>query len=149
MTEDGGRAARYHDLFENGHEHKSDCAYCPICATIAVVRQTKPEVLEHLAAAARELIVAAGILLEEAGTIVGTPMATPSRRLREKENKVRRSTRLTQRAGASSRRRPSLGLAERASRVTSGHPTSRHRHRDAACRSQREPTAPAPAQGIS
>jgi hypothetical protein len=73
VTEDGGRAARYHDLFENGHEHKSDCAYCPICATIAVVRQTKPEVLEHLAAAARELIVAAGILLEEAGTIVGAP----------------------------------------------------------------------------
>jgi hypothetical protein len=67
------RAARYHDLFENGHEHKSDCAYCPICATIAVVRQTKPEVLEHLAAAARELIVAAGLLLDEAGKVVGTP----------------------------------------------------------------------------
>jgi hypothetical protein len=73
VTDDGGRAARYHDLFENGHEHKSDCAYCPICATIAVVRQTKPEVLDHLAAAARELIVAAGILLEEAGNVVGTP----------------------------------------------------------------------------
>ncbi|HEY7874257.1 MAG TPA: hypothetical protein VIG64_03950 [Actinomycetota bacterium] len=73
MTEEAGRAARYHDLFENGHEHKSDCAYCPICATIAVLRQTKPEVLEHLAAAARELIVAAGILLEEAGSFVGAP----------------------------------------------------------------------------
>ena len=74
MTEEG-RAARYHDLFENGHEHKSDCAYCPICATIAVVRQTKPEVMEHLAAAARELIVAAGLLLEEAGKVVGAPDA--------------------------------------------------------------------------
>lgn len=72
MTEEG-RAARYHDLFENGHEHKSDCAYCPICATIAVVRQTRPEVMEHLAAAARELIVAAGLLLEEAGKVVGAP----------------------------------------------------------------------------
>jgi hypothetical protein len=72
VTEEG-RAARYHDLFENGHDHKSDCAYCPICATIAVVRQTKPEVLEHLAAAARELIVAAGILLEEAGSVIGAP----------------------------------------------------------------------------
>jgi hypothetical protein len=72
VTEEG-RAARYHDLFENGHEHKSDCAYCPICATIAVVRQTKPEVLEHLAAAARELIVAAGLLLDEAGKVVGAP----------------------------------------------------------------------------
>lgn len=72
MTEEG-RAARYHDLFENGHEHTSDCAYCPICATIAVVRQTKPEVLEHLASAARELIMAAGLLLEEAGKVVGAP----------------------------------------------------------------------------
>jgi hypothetical protein len=70
VTEEG-RAARYHDLFENGHEHKSDCAYCPICATIAVVRQTKPEVVEHLAAAARELIAAAGLLLDEAGKVVG------------------------------------------------------------------------------
>ena len=77
MTEES-RAARYHDLFENGHEHKSDCAYCPICATIAVVRQTKPEVLEHLAAAARELIVAAGLLLEEAGKVVGAPDADGS-----------------------------------------------------------------------
>jgi hypothetical protein len=72
VTEEG-RAARYHDLFENGHEHKSDCAYCPICATIAVVRQTKPEVLEHLASAARELIIAAGLLLDEAGKVVGSP----------------------------------------------------------------------------
>ena len=72
MTEED-RAARYHDLFENGHEHTSDCAYCPICATIAVVRQTKPEVLEHLASAAKELIMAAGLLLEEAGKVVGAP----------------------------------------------------------------------------
>lgn len=70
MTEEG-RAARYHDLFENGHAHASECAYCPICATIAVVRQTKPEVLEHLAAAARELIMAAGLFLDEAGKVVG------------------------------------------------------------------------------
>jgi hypothetical protein len=69
---DEGRAARYHDLFENGHEHESDCAYCPICATIAVVRQTKPEVLEHLASAAKELIIAAGLLLDEAGKAVAS-----------------------------------------------------------------------------
>jgi hypothetical protein len=66
------RAGRYSDLFASGHDHTaSDCAYCPICATIAVVRNTKPEVLEHLAAAARELIVAAGLLLDEAGEVVG------------------------------------------------------------------------------
>ncbi len=91
MTEEG-RAARYHDLFENGHEHASDCAYCPICATIAVVRQTKPEVLEHLAAAARELIVAAGILLEEAGSVIGAADsgAARPRPASGSEGKVRR-----------------------------------------------------------
>ena len=66
------RAARYEDLFERAHDHGSDCAYCPICATIAVVRKTKPEILDHLAAAAKELIIAAGILLEEAGEVIGT-----------------------------------------------------------------------------
>ena len=64
------RAARYEDLFESSHV--SDCAYCPICATISVVRNTKPELLDHLASAARELMVAAGILLEEAGEIIGS-----------------------------------------------------------------------------
>lgn len=73
MTEED-RAARYSDLFASGeheHGHPSDCAYCPVCSVIAVVRKTNPEVLEHLAAAARELIVAAGILLEEAENVVG------------------------------------------------------------------------------
>lgn len=66
------RAARYSDLFESAHDHPSDCAYCPICATISVVRKTKPEILDHLAAAARELIIVAGILIEEAGEVIGT-----------------------------------------------------------------------------
>ncbi|MEA2497659.1 MAG: hypothetical protein QOH26_64 [Actinomycetota bacterium] len=89
---DSARAARYSDLFgrdpkfvgegeespppveEIGghqHAHTSDCAYCPICATIAVVRNARPEVLEHLASAAREMVIAAGLLIEEAGKIVG------------------------------------------------------------------------------
>jgi hypothetical protein len=92
---DPERAARYSDLFGRDpkfapegeetpppppadfrghqHAHTSDCAYCPICATIAVVRNVKPEVLEHLAAAARELVIAAGMLVEEAGKVVGVP----------------------------------------------------------------------------
>jgi hypothetical protein len=73
-TSEQERAARYSDLFEN-HEHVSDCAYCPICATIAVVRKTRPEVLEHLSIAARELIAAAGIFLQEAEGIVGAAEA--------------------------------------------------------------------------
>ncbi len=73
------RAARYSDLFESrrrDHEHPPDCAYCPICATINVVRNTKPEVLDHLAGAVRELLVAASMLLEEAEGVVGRPQAS-------------------------------------------------------------------------
>jgi hypothetical protein len=66
------RAARYRDLFEGSHRHESNCAYCPICATIAVVRNTRPEVLEHLAGAAREMLAAVSILVEEAEQVVGS-----------------------------------------------------------------------------
>jgi len=70
---DEERAARYSDLFGSRHEHSETCAYCPICATIALVRNTRPEVVEHLANAAREMILAAGMMLEEAGEIIGKP----------------------------------------------------------------------------
>jgi hypothetical protein len=78
---EGQRAARYSDLFGAGDppgdrrsaDHPSDCAYCPFCATVAVVRKTHPELLEHLAAAARELIAAAGVLVEEASKTVAPP----------------------------------------------------------------------------
>ena len=70
------RAARYSDLFAAKHEHAgSNCAYCPFCATIGVLRNTKPEVLEHLASAARELIAVAGILLDEAGEVIAAAEA--------------------------------------------------------------------------
>ncbi|MFP5297432.1 MAG: hypothetical protein ACLGHL_00390 [Actinomycetota bacterium] len=86
---DDSRAARYSDLFGQQHEHSSDCAYCPICATIAVVRNTKPEVLEHLANAARELITAASILLEEASEVIGSDISK-ARSEGEQEGEVRR-----------------------------------------------------------
>lgn len=69
------RAARYSDLFGDRREHPSDCQYCPFCATVKVVRKTHPEVLEHLAAAARELIAAAGIMVEETAKAVAPPPA--------------------------------------------------------------------------
>ena len=85
------RAARYSDLFADGHEHPPECAYCPICATIAVVRKTNPEVLDHLAGAARELLAAAGKLLEEAEKVVGNPPdATPAPEDAAGPGKVRR-----------------------------------------------------------
>jgi hypothetical protein len=73
MEPDNERAARYSDLFAGHHEHAPECAYCPICATIAVVRRSNPEVLEHLAGAARELLQAAAKLIEEADKVVGRP----------------------------------------------------------------------------
>ena len=73
---DESRAGRYSDLFGTGadHEHTDagNCAYCPICATIGVLRDTRPEVVEHLAAAAREIIIAAGLFLEEVEKVVGS-----------------------------------------------------------------------------
>ena len=89
---DPARAARYSDLFGRdpkfvgegeevpppveeigGHQHgpASDCAYCPICTAIGVVRNVKPEVMDHLAAAAREILIATSMLVEEAGKRVG------------------------------------------------------------------------------
>lgn len=71
--DDAHRAGRYSDLFGAHQEHTSDCAYCPICTGISLVRSTNPEVLDHLAAAAREFMIAAGLFLEEAGKRVGAP----------------------------------------------------------------------------
>ncbi len=67
------RAARYADLFEGNHEHVSDCAYCPFCTAIGLVRRQNPEIVEHLAAAAREFVLAAGLFLTEAGEMIGGP----------------------------------------------------------------------------
>ena len=85
MTVGENRAARYSDLFAARHEHESvsDCAYCPICSTIGVVRRSKPELLDHLSAAARELLIVAGILLEEAGGIIAA--TDPSMKARPAE----------------------------------------------------------------
>lgn len=84
------RAARYSDLFAGRHSHAAECAYCPVCAAIAVVRNTRPEVLDHLAAAARELIAAAGILLEEAESVVGAPEGPGKERARTGADRIRR-----------------------------------------------------------
>ena len=40
-----------------------DCRYCPVCQVIHVVRQTSPEVREHLSVAASSLLQAAAGLL--------------------------------------------------------------------------------------
>jgi hypothetical protein len=92
---DNERAARYSDLFgsedpgtHGDQVHPSNCAYCPICAAIGVVRNTKPEVLEHLAGAARELILAAGLLLEEAERVASAAERAPRDRSEDKIRKI-------------------------------------------------------------
>jgi len=77
---DEERAARYSDLFASGHDHSGEnCAYCPICATIGVLRNTRPEVLEHLAKAAKELVTVASILVEEASEVIDAAEAAAGR----------------------------------------------------------------------
>jgi hypothetical protein len=44
------------------HEHLAtgapECAWCPLCRTVAAIRQTNPEVRAHLASAASSLMMA-------------------------------------------------------------------------------------------
>jgi hypothetical protein len=44
------------------HEHvatgSAECTWCPVCRTVAAVRQTSPEVRAHLATAASSLMLA-------------------------------------------------------------------------------------------
>jgi len=44
------------------HEHATtespECTWCPVCRTVAAVRQTSPEVLTHLGSAASSLMLA-------------------------------------------------------------------------------------------
>jgi len=35
-----------------------ECAWCPVCRTVAVIRQTSPEVRTHLSSAASSLVLA-------------------------------------------------------------------------------------------
>ena len=44
------------------HEHATtespECTWCPVCRTVAAVRQTSPEVIAHLSSAASSLMLA-------------------------------------------------------------------------------------------
>jgi hypothetical protein len=53
----GGLAASVKD-FSEGVGHGPDCKYCPICQVINAVRETSPEVKQHLAVAADSLLQA-------------------------------------------------------------------------------------------
>ena len=56
-------AAAVHEVSEHVDTGAPECAWCPICRTVHLVRATSPEVREHLATAASSLLqAAAGIL---------------------------------------------------------------------------------------
>jgi hypothetical protein len=51
----GSVADELHDHLATG---SPDCAWCPVCRTVAAVRQTSPEVRAHLASAASSFMLA-------------------------------------------------------------------------------------------
>lgn len=62
-----GRSADTEDLLGDLRiaSHTGDCPYgCPVCAAIGIVRQMSPDVTHHLAAAAREFVLAAKAFLD-------------------------------------------------------------------------------------
>lgn len=53
----------FDQLQKSGHD--GDCPYpCPICAGVGLLKQMSPEIGEHLAAAAKEFMLAARAFLE-------------------------------------------------------------------------------------
>lgn len=74
-----GAASAFGDAVKGINDHvatgSQDCRYCPVCQVIHVVRQTSPEVRDHLAVAASSLMqAAAGLLATHTG---GSQTAAP------------------------------------------------------------------------
>ena len=58
-----GAASALHDVNEHIATGGADCRYCPVCRTIAVLRETSPEVKAHLGTAAASLMHAVAELM--------------------------------------------------------------------------------------
>ncbi len=78
--ESAGAAAGAASAFKNLNEHIAtggkDCKYCPVCQLISVVRQTSPEVKQHLER--RGLVAAAGALCSPGRPYGATRRTRPS-----------------------------------------------------------------------
>jgi hypothetical protein len=59
----GQAAAAVRDVDQHLATGAEECTYCPICRTVHLVRQTSPEVREHLATAASSFLQAAAAML--------------------------------------------------------------------------------------
>jgi hypothetical protein len=53
-----GAPSMFHNLNEHIATGGEECRYCPLCQTISLVRQTSPEVKQHLTSAATSLLKA-------------------------------------------------------------------------------------------
>jgi len=60
----GQAAAMAHEVNDHIATGSEECRYCPICRVVHVVRETSPEVREHLLTAASSLLQAAAGLME-------------------------------------------------------------------------------------
>lgn len=62
-----GAAASFDSVYEHIATGGKDCKYCPICQLISAVRETSPEVKQHLAAAGTSFMQAvAGVTATQA-----------------------------------------------------------------------------------
>src|SRR5215208_1283283 len=66
--EHGDGVAGLADAMADGfHEHPAagsrQCAWCPVCRTVAAIRQTSPEVRAHLASAASSVMLAVSAMM--------------------------------------------------------------------------------------
>jgi hypothetical protein len=74
-----GAAAAVHRVGEHVATGSAECSYCPVCRVISTVRDTSPEVRQHLSSAATSLMhAAAGMLATQvpdpADRRAGTPV---------------------------------------------------------------------------
>ena len=51
----------------------AECQFCPLCAGLALLREARPEAVEHLVKAGAELLLAARVLLEGPAEPSGSP----------------------------------------------------------------------------
>ncbi len=64
----GRAAAAVQELSDHVDTGAPECAWCPVCRTVHLVRATSPEVRDHLASAAASLLQAAAGVLAAAAT---------------------------------------------------------------------------------
>ena len=71
----------FHELDQHVATGSADCRYCPVCRVVHVVRESSPEVRNHLMVAGANLVQAAAALMAT---------AVPDEKRRQREDGVER-----------------------------------------------------------